>query len=126
MKRVVVNQKAVWVQKEGGSLWVHLNGETWELKSERASGVSQRQSGVKATSSGQVKAPMPGKITKVFLNIGATVAPGDPLVVMEAMKMEYTLKAEISGSLTKLECKVGDQVKLGQLLCSVENSERLS
>ena len=68
----------------------------------------------------KVKAPMPGKITKVFVSEGQTVKKGDALIVMEAMKMEYTLKSDIEATVEKVNAKVNDQVTLGSLLIQLK------
>jgi len=53
---------------------------------------------------------MPGRIIAVMAEAGAEVAAGAPLLVMEAMKMEYTVSAPAAGTITALLCKVGDLV----------------
>src|SRR3989344_59468 len=63
----------------------------------------------------KILAPMPGKITKIFINENQKVNQGDALLVMEAMKMEYTLKADIPATVEKIFSKVSDQVTLGYL-----------
>jgi acetyl/propionyl-CoA carboxylase alpha subunit len=69
---------------------------------------------------GKIMAPMPGKVTKVAVSQGAVVTRGEPLVVLEAMKMEYTLTADIDGRAAAVQCRAGDQVTLGQLLVRLE------
>ena len=59
---------------------------------------------------------MPGKITKIFVSAGQVVEKAQPLLVMEAMKMEYTLKSELNTMVDKINVQVGAQVPLGQLL----------
>lgn len=68
----------------------------------------------------RILAPMPGKVTKVFVSELQTVQKGDALLVMEAMKMEYTLKADISATVEKIFFKVSDQVTLGYLLVQLK------
>jgi 3-methylcrotonyl-CoA carboxylase alpha subunit len=55
--------------------------------------------------------PMPGKILKILKNVGDEVTKGTGLIVMEAMKMEHTIKASKDGKIEKIFCKEGDQVK---------------
>ena len=66
---------------------------------------------------------MPGKITKVFKQMGDQVKAGDAMIVMEAMKMEYTLKADVDGSIQKIDCQVGDQVALGKILLVITEAQ---
>jgi biotin carboxyl carrier protein len=62
---------------------------------------------------GQMTSPMPGKILKIFIKVGSTVIPGSPILVMEAMKMEHTIKASKSGIVEKIYFNEGDQVQGG-------------
>jgi 3-methylcrotonyl-CoA carboxylase alpha subunit len=62
---------------------------------------------------GRLIAPMPGKIIAVLTEPGATVTKGQPLIVMEAMKMEHTIKAPTDGTVEKVRYAVGDQVEDG-------------
>ncbi len=59
---------------------------------------------------GGMNAPMPGKILKILKNIGDEVVIGDAILVMEAMKMEHTIKADKVGKVEKIFYKEGDQV----------------
>ncbi|MFN7453820.1 MAG: acetyl-CoA carboxylase biotin carboxyl carrier protein subunit [Pseudobdellovibrionaceae bacterium] len=99
-----------------GKLWIHLNGRTFCVETEEKSSRAQSKKGKNLG----VVAPMPGKVTKILKSVGDSVATGDPILVMEAMKMEYTLKSDKDGQLKELFCKVGDQVPLGKLLAKVE------
>ncbi|WDS35908.1 acetyl/propionyl/methylcrotonyl-CoA carboxylase subunit alpha [Pseudoxanthomonas sp.] len=59
---------------------------------------------------GGLAAPMPGRIIAVLAADGAQVDAGTPLLVMEAMKMEYTVSAPTAGTVSRMLCKVGDLV----------------
>ena len=52
--------------------------------------------------------------------VGDTVADGDGLVVLEAMKMEHTLRADGTGTVAQVHCAPGQQVDVNDLLVSVE------
>jgi 3-methylcrotonyl-CoA carboxylase alpha subunit len=65
-------------------------------------------------------APMPGKIIKVLVENGDTVKAGQPLVVMEAMKMEHTLAAPHDGTIASLAVEAGQQVEGGTVIAVVE------
>lgn len=101
-----------------GTLWVHYNGRTFTM--ETGAGQKSRKKAGTSGSSDQVKAPMPGKVTKILLNPGTPVEAGQAVLVMEAMKMEYTLKAEISGEIESVNCTVGEQVVLGKSLVRIK------
>jgi biotin carboxyl carrier protein len=63
-----------------------------------------------------VTAPLPGSITKISVKVGDTVAAGDTVLMMEAMKMENSITAEFAGTVKAILCKEGDQVQSGQAL----------
>ncbi len=71
---------------------------------------------------GGLTAPMPGVVTAVLIDDGATVARGQPLVVVEAMKMEHPIKAPADGRVTGLLAKVGDRVVKDQVLAAFEEA----
>jgi 3-methylcrotonyl-CoA carboxylase alpha subunit len=71
---------------------------------------------------GKLIAPMPGRIIAVLAEAGADVTKGQPLIVMEAMKMEHTIKAPAEGRIAKVRYAVGDQVEDGAELIVFEEA----
>jgi 3-methylcrotonyl-CoA carboxylase alpha subunit len=69
---------------------------------------------------GECRAPLPGAITRVMVSVGDAVDDGDGLVVLEAMKMEHTLRSGGVGTVTRILCAPGDQVDVGDVLVVVE------
>ena len=69
---------------------------------------------------GSLLAPMPGSVVAVHVEVGAAVAEGQPLLVMEAMKMQHTIAAPRAGTVTELAASVGQQVEAGTVLAVVE------
>lgn len=63
---------------------------------------------------GSLTAPMPGKILKINIKKGSRVSQGEALIILEAMKMEHTIKANTEGTVTEVFVKVGDQVEMVQ------------
>lgn len=108
-----VQAESEWI---GGQLWIRLNGKTFVYEDESKKRQQRRAS---AGQAGDILAPMPGKITKVLRQKGDALMKGDAVLVMEAMKMEYTLKAEGPGRVESVGCQVGDQVTLGKVLVKI-------
>ena len=72
------------------------------------------------TGSMDLAAPMPGAVLAVHAAVGAEVAAGDPVVTLEAMKMEHVVAAPRPGRITDLRVRPGDQVTRGQVLAALE------
>jgi len=68
---------------------------------------------------GSVTAPLPGIIVEVKCNVGDKVKAGEPVVVLEAMKMQNPLPAPIDGEVKGIYVKSGDAVPVGQVLVDV-------
>jgi 3-methylcrotonyl-CoA carboxylase alpha subunit len=68
----------------------------------------------------RITAPMPGTVTRILAEAGTEVARGAPLIVLEAMKMEHTLRAPTAGRVHALKCAVGDFVQEGTELADFE------
>jgi len=117
---IEVDGKGLWLEGQWlqGKLWLHFNGETLAVENENKDFGQGKGSRTKS----DIVSPMPGKVTKVLAVEGAPVTEGQVLIVMEAMKMEYSLKAEQPGVVQKIDCKVGDQVSLGKTLVKVSAS----
>jgi 3-methylcrotonyl-CoA carboxylase alpha subunit len=73
--------------------------------------------------SGKLTAPMPGKIVAVHVEAGSNVQRGTLLLVMEAMKMEYSIQATYDGMVEEIFYSVGDQVSEGSELIRIEKDE---
>ena len=101
-----------------GQLWVHFEGRSFKYENPNQKKFGKQKTN--ASKSGEIKAPMPGKITKLLKNMGDSVEAGDVVLVMEAMKMEYTLKADVAGVIDQLSCQAGDQVPMGKILFKVK------
>ncbi|MBC2639300.1 MULTISPECIES: biotin carboxylase N-terminal domain-containing protein [unclassified Rhodococcus (in: high G+C Gram-positive bacteria)] len=72
---------------------------------------------------GSLLAPMPGSVIRLGAEAGDSVTAGQPIVWLEAMKMEHTIKAPASGVLTELSVTAGQQVDVGTVLAVVEAAQ---
>jgi acetyl-CoA/propionyl-CoA carboxylase biotin carboxyl carrier protein len=96
---------------------ISAGGSAGPKKPKRAAG---KKAG-SAVSGDAVTSPMQGTIVKVAVEDGATVAEGDVVVVLEAMKMEQPLKAHKAGTITGLSAAVGAAVSHGEVLCEIRD-----
>ncbi len=69
---------------------------------------------------GEVRAPMPGRIVRILVDVGQEVEPGTPLLTIEAMKMENELRAERGGIVARIEVEEGETVNQDAVLAVVE------
>ena len=76
--------------------------------------------GAAAIGNGEVAVPMQGTIVKVLVEVGAKVEAGQPVVILEAMKMENQIQAEIPGTVTKVKVAPGDTVGSGDIVVVIE------
>ena len=76
--------------------------------------------GEAAGGDGLTRAPMPGRVVSVAVVPGQAVAAGDRLAVLEAMKMEHTLRAARDGTVAEVLAAEGDQVEAGAPLIRLE------
>ncbi len=76
-----------------------------------------------AVAGSRIVAPMPGTVMRILAQPGTDLPRGAPLLVLEAMKMEHTLRAPADGHLTALKCAVGDFVQEGTELAEFEPAD---
>ncbi|HYJ32897.1 MAG TPA: biotin/lipoyl-containing protein [Candidatus Binatia bacterium] len=101
--------------RDARGIWVALEGRLYRFET------LHRHAGerVDADDSGEVLAPMTGRVAAVEARAGATVREGDLLLTIEAMKMEFKVSAPASGVVRDVACAPGDRVELGQLLARI-------
>ena len=76
--------------------------------------------GAGAAGSGKIAVPMQGTIVKVAVEVGQTVAKGDSVVVLEAMKMENNIAADVDGVVTEIKVEAGQSVTAGEIAVVIE------
>lgn len=81
---------------------------------------SQKRTSASESGALSITAPMPGLIVKLLVAVGDVVQAEQPLVVMEAMKMQNELKASRPGTVTRVAAKAGAIVQAGKLLLVIE------
>jgi len=97
------------VRRDGELLHVFTGGQHYTLQYNDP----MAHAGEAEAAGGRLTAPMPGKVVAVIAKNGQTVKKGEPLVIMEAMKMEHTIAAPGDGLVEEILYQVGDQVADG-------------
>lgn len=118
---VSVNGKNYEVLLKDGKATVNGKSYAYDVKE----GVSGSRSvpegkGAGATvDSTPVKAPMPGAVVRITSEVGASVSEGDEIMVIEAMKMEVSIKASCGGTVTAISVSAGDKITAGQTIACI-------
>ncbi len=112
-----------------------VNGEEFKVEMEREAAPEKKKPVVRAAASGAanepatgtapnkanaLKAPLPGVITDILVEVGQEVQAGDNVIVLEAMKMANNLQAEKSGKVTAICVQVGQSVMEDEALVVIE------
>ncbi len=120
--RIGAGSYAVELEEKGDQVGVRVKGQVnrFDVVDERSSRARPSTAGADATGKQLIVSPMPGKVVKVFVTVGAAVKAGDPLVVIEAMKMENELKSARAGVVTEVLTREGATVENGARLVVVE------
>ena len=114
-ERGLLGHRRRWrVARRDDRLWVAARGQTVALVEE-----PRFPERVAAVATGSLLAPMPGKVVKVLVAVGQEVAAGAPILILEAMKMEHTIRAAGDGAVRELRVAVGEQVAADEVLAVV-------
>ncbi len=98
-----------------GEVALQLGGHAAQFTNQLAFTAADRA----AAGSGTVTAPMHGNLLDVMVKVGDSVSEGDGLLVMEAMKMEHRLVAEVAGEVVAIHASTGEQVAAGAVLLEI-------
>ncbi len=97
--------------------YISLDGRDHLVRDEEAADTSEKRT--HHHGDGTVEAPMPGNIVAVTIQEGDMVKAGDPVVILESMKMQNEITSPVSGEVEKVNCKVGDQVAFNDVLVEI-------
>lgn len=114
---VKVNDKSYMVDVEE---LTSLSSSKRELSPELSAKIAHASSKKEATGVMSVNAPLPGLIVEIFVKEGQQIKSGEKLLVLEAMKMENSILAPITGTVEKISVKVGDSVNGKQPMISIK------
>jgi biotin carboxyl carrier protein len=102
--------KELHAATNGDKTYVDIDGILFEFGTPSAEINGVGGGGAVLTDPSKVFAPMPGKIVKVMVSVGDAVEPKKHLVILEAMKMENIIVAKAKGTVTAVNCAVGERV----------------
>jgi biotin carboxyl carrier protein len=105
------------VAEEDGVFLVDVGGEVHRIRVEEETRYLIRTRGGRLRETGQVlRAPMPGRVTFIEVEVGQPVKPGDGLLILEAMKMQNEFKSAAAGIVKEIRVEVGQAVNAGDVL----------
>jgi biotin carboxyl carrier protein len=111
--------EVIRTDRNSKSVVININGRIYTVELKDKLDLLLDEMGLNSGSAGKVnnvKAPMPGLIIDLRVTQGDTVKTGDPLLVLEAMKMENVLKSPGDGTVKSIKVKRGDSVEKNQVL----------
>lgn len=116
----LVNGRTIEWERNGNGERRVISGAT--VRHLRVSDPRKRHAAAGGGGSGraEIRAPMPGKVVKVLVEVGQAVEADQGIVVLEAMKMENELRTPVAGVVTRLEAVVGATVEPGAAVALVE------
>ncbi|MFZ9041509.1 MAG: biotin carboxylase N-terminal domain-containing protein [Ilumatobacteraceae bacterium] len=124
--RVVIDGTVhpVVMARSGSVSHVAVGGSTWRVERVRSRGVAESAAG--GAGDGAVRSPMPGTVIAVSVSAGDRVVAGAVVAVVEAMKMEHTLRAPSDGVVAEVAVAAGATVALDQMLLRVDASDAMA
>jgi acetyl/propionyl-CoA carboxylase alpha subunit len=110
-------QRAFKIAEAGDELYVHSSLGSRVIKRPPRHPAPQA-----ASEQASANSPMPGKVLKILVEAGQKVSAGDPLIILEAMKMEHTMRAALDGVVESILVSDGEVVGPGQLLVQITSA----
>ena len=113
------NAEVIDVNRQTKTVTVRINGSTHTVQMKDKFDLLLEKLGMNNGSGGKmnnVKAPMPGLIIDLRVSVGQAIQAGDPLLILEAMKMENIIKSSGEAVVKRVAVKKGDSVEKGQVL----------
>ncbi len=110
-------QRSFRITENGAELYVHSTLGSSIVRRSPRHPIHQA-----ASDQGSANSPMPGQVLKILVEAGQRVSAGDPLIILEAMKMEHTMRAAVDGVVESILVSDGEVVGPGQLLVRITNT----
>ena len=123
LRLVMVNNRVIPVQvdrrSDGLPERVYVNGVSYPLGIEKVESTRFKPPTVAKQASGEVRAELPGQVTALFVSVGEEVEKGQPLGILEAMKMENELLAPRNGKVKQIVANPGKAIMKGELILEI-------
>lgn len=123
IKTISVNNKIIPVdvlkQADGSPKTVFLKGVPFDVDVEKITSLPFKAKPAKKTVCGDIKATLPGQILSVMIKVGDTVKKGQPLLILESMKMENEMLSPKEGVVRKILVEVGQVVAKDEVMIQV-------
>jgi 3-methylcrotonyl-CoA carboxylase alpha subunit len=113
------SKRRLRVLADGGEIAVFLDGAGWGFREVEALAPPPGED----LGAGKLTAPMPGKVSALLVEVGSKVSRGQPLVIVEAMKIEHTISAPADGVVAAVRFTVGELVEEGAELITLAPAE---
>ena len=107
----------VAVARAGARRFLHLDGDTLEYE---VASAGEGGPGTRRAQREDLTVPMPGVVAQVLVREGDPVTSGQPLVIVEAMKMEHVLRAPHRGRVRAVQVRPGQQVNAGAVVAEID------
>jgi len=117
------NIEVVELDRENNSVILNINGQNYTSKVNTEIDMLLKKLGMDSLTAKKVnelKAPMPGLVFKILVDVGQEVKEGDNLMILEAMKMENNLKSPTTGKIIEIKVDEGNAVEKNQILIVFE------
>ena len=111
-------RRQFWIRQHGSHYYVRTS-----LAQRTAVRLPRYPRPAGGSSQESANSPMPGQVLRILVSVGQSVNPGDPLVALEAMKMEQTIKAAHKGMVRAILVKPGQMVAPGEMLVEIQSTE---
>jgi len=98
------------ITEGGNEKYIFVDGNVFKVRPVDLTGVKK----TKKKELGELSSPISGKVVNIKIKEGSKVKKGDVLIVIEAMKMEYLIRAPFDGKVKKINFKENDQIEIGQ------------
>lgn len=129
----IINDQTVHVRKLCGQYFVSTDQISWKkiprqdlpskmLNVDKVYNIFRgfKPSGLGGGDAGELLTKMPGKVVKINVEVGQAVKKGQPVLILEAMKMENEIKAGVDGIVKSIKVKVGDTLEENVLMMELE------